>query len=50
MGDASLDPFSDVKRMTSVLGDIRTELMKEGFSSEEAFDLIALMISQGAIQ
>ncbi|WJN63138.1 hypothetical protein [Streptomyces phage phiScoe44] len=47
---ASTDPFSDVKRLASVLGDLRGELIKEGFSEEEAFDLIVLMISQGAIQ
>jgi hypothetical protein len=47
---ASQDPFSDVKRLSTVLGDLRTELIKEGFSSEEAFDLITLMIGSGAIQ
>jgi hypothetical protein len=47
---ASTDPYGDIKRMTTVLGDIRTELIKEGFSSEEAFALIITMIEGGAIQ
>ncbi|ANT41047.1 hypothetical protein BI024_gp43 [Streptomyces phage Nanodon] len=33
------DPFSEVKRVASLLGDLRRELVKEGFSEDHAFQL-----------
>ncbi|WJN62664.1 hypothetical protein [Streptomyces phage phiScoe10] len=44
------DPFSDINRLASILGDLRKALVAEGFSGEEAFDLIVMMINNGAIQ
>ncbi|AGM12218.1 hypothetical protein SEA_DANZINA_43 [Streptomyces phage Danzina] len=33
------DPFGEVKRVASLLGDLRKELIKEGFSEDHAFQL-----------
>jgi hypothetical protein len=44
------DPFTDIARLASILGDLRKALVGEGFTPEEAFDLIVMMINNGAIQ
>ncbi|AVE00423.1 hypothetical protein SEA_OZZYJ_42 [Streptomyces phage OzzyJ] len=33
------DPFTEIKRVASLLGDLRRELVKEGFSEDHAFQL-----------
>ncbi|AKY03351.1 hypothetical protein SEA_ESPERER_41 [Streptomyces phage Esperer] len=37
--DTSEDPFTEMKRVASLLGDLRRELIKEGFSEDHAFQL-----------
>ncbi|WP_432006280.1 DUF7187 family protein [Streptomyces parvus] len=35
-----VDPFGNVKRAASIVGDLRKALREEGFTREEAFDLV----------
>ncbi|WAB08745.1 hypothetical protein SEA_ANDRIS_41 [Streptomyces phage Andris] len=35
-----VDHFSAVKRAASIVGDLRKELRKEGFTKEETFELV----------
>ncbi|QYW07888.1 hypothetical protein SEA_REDBEAR_42 [Streptomyces phage RedBear] len=32
-------PFTEIKRVASLLGDLRRELIKEGFTEDHAFQL-----------
>jgi hypothetical protein len=40
----AIDPYAEIRRMASLAGDLRKELMDEGFTSEEAFTLIAQIL------
>ncbi|MDX3405181.1 hypothetical protein PV708_02875 [Streptomyces sp. ME02-6977A] len=37
-----IDHFAGVKRAASIVGDLRKELRKEGFTKEETFELVHL--------
>ncbi|AWY07608.1 hypothetical protein SEA_YOSIF_44 [Streptomyces phage Yosif] len=42
------DPFSEIKKMASLLGDLRKELIAEGFTPEEAFEIISMGLQRQA--
>jgi hypothetical protein len=37
-----IDPYAQVKRAASIVGDLRKELRAEGFTKEEAFELVQI--------
>ncbi|MGW1040067.1 DUF7187 family protein [Streptomyces sp. NPDC002547] len=37
-----VDHFAHIKRAASIVGDLRKELRKEGFTKEETFELVQM--------
>ncbi|MFH8414329.1 DUF7187 family protein [Streptomyces collinus] len=37
-----VDPFSNVKRAASIVGDLRAALRTEGFDKDESFELVQM--------
>jgi hypothetical protein len=41
------DPYQNLKRTASLLGDFRKALMDEGFNSDEAYKLVEIAFIEG---